>query len=706
MNEKIEVKPQVISPLKKICMSIGELPTSYLETMTYYEMLVWFTNYLRDTVIPVVNNNGEAVTELQNLFVELQEYVNNYFDNLDVQEEINNKLDEMAESGELSDIIAQYLGLAGMITFDTVAEMKLAENLVNGSKCQTLGYRTVNDGGKALYKVRTITNEDVINDGNIIALSDNTLIAELVEDEKDVVNVLQWGAYPDGLTDNTTVFNTIIDYCNSKRKNIFIPKGNYVIESDLHDITASISIYGNVSGAGQFELKTTIIDNRTSSNYLFNFPSYNTTGGIIKFINFKNMSNLYINKCIKILNAQCYEGVISNCNFYQYGIAINIYQSHGVVVDKCSFIKCGSGTANSNDFAIYIYASVDVSLINLMVDHTRFQLYVDNQSYVYVTNSHFELSTVNIVAGKSPIYCEVGLYGHVMFDNCSIIGLSYKYWMERVSITAAQVPFMVYGTYIDLNNCILSCGSGSGEYSTTYVSQCKFVNTYYGTISNCKIKSPSYLVNSFNLPQSKMVNCHVQCDIEATDYASITKKSRIVYSNTNKSHDNVLQFILPTLSPQTYPDNYPVLYNFYSDHSQIETNKGNIKFSPRLEYAALQEYNTLRIQSDIALTGVYKLKAYSTGQASLLYEGYFRINNKALYSVSNVYKNFGGGYSISIFSDDGSNDLYIQFNMLTYRTNALIVEIEGLENHQDVIMYYDPSINSALTYTNKLDITA
>ena len=68
MNEKIEIKPQVISPLKKICMTIGELPTSYLETMTYYEMLVWFTNYLRDTVIPVVNNNSEAVTELQKLY--------------------------------------------------------------------------------------------------------------------------------------------------------------------------------------------------------------------------------------------------------------------------------------------------------------------------------------------------------------------------------------------------------------------------------------------------------------------------------------------------------------------------------------------------------------------------------------------------------------------------------------------------------------
>ena len=86
---------------------------------------------------------------------------------LSSQEEINNKLDEMAESGQLTDIIAQYLGLAGMIAFDTVADMKLAENLVNGSKCHTLGFYSVGDNGSALYKVRPVTNEDVVDESSI-----------------------------------------------------------------------------------------------------------------------------------------------------------------------------------------------------------------------------------------------------------------------------------------------------------------------------------------------------------------------------------------------------------------------------------------------------------------------------------------------------------------------------------------------------------
>lgn len=85
-----------LKPFKKFCMTIGALPSSYLESLTYQELLLWFCDYLQNTVIPTIDNNAEAVKELQNLYIELKDYVDNYFKNLDVQKEINNKLDEMA----------------------------------------------------------------------------------------------------------------------------------------------------------------------------------------------------------------------------------------------------------------------------------------------------------------------------------------------------------------------------------------------------------------------------------------------------------------------------------------------------------------------------------------------------------------------------------------------------------------------------------
>ena len=699
---------------KHIClMHIQQLTNfPYIEkdfdALTDYGLLCKVVDYLNQ-VIASENAQNENILALYNAFTELKNYVENFFDNLDVQDEINNKLDEMAEDGRLEQIIEQYLNSSAIWGFDTVADMKNATNLINGSFAKTLGYYNKNDGGGATYKIRTITNSDNPNDANIIALNDETLIAELIYDNNGIINVLQWGAKKDGVTDNTSIFNKVIDYANSNNKNIYIPKGDYVIENDLHTITSSISIYGDVAGSGNNELKSIITDKRTSDNYLFDFPQMTRQGGIIKYLSFRNMSNLYRNKCIRLLNAMTYQGIIDSCNFYQYGNALYLDNTHGLTIDKCSFVKCGSDKVNASkdEFAIYIYRSVDLSLSNIMVDHTRYQLYIEDASYVYVTNSHFEVSNLNIVNGKSSIYCETGNYGHVSFTNCSFIGLSYKAWMEEASLSAAQVPFMIYGTYIDIVNSVLSCGSGSGGYDTPYGRQCKFANMYYGTIDNCKIKSPSYITNSFNLTQSKMINSHIQCDIEEEDFNNITRTSRIIYSNNGESKNNYLQFILPTTDPQTYPNIYPVLHKWHSDLTPITTNKREINFEKIKENANLQEYNTLKIQSPVVLNGVYKLKVKSYAQNSLIYEGYFRVNGKNLAIVSDIYKLFGGGYSISIFTDDDEsiNDIYIQFNMLTYRTNALIVEIEGLEGHPDILVYYVPSINTALTYTHRLDIT-
>ena len=113
MSEQITPNPSVPSQVvaevtfPKFINNLGIIPTSYKDSMSYYECLAWLCKYLEETVIPTVNQNGNAVQELQNLYIELNSYVANYFENLDVQEEINNKLDEMATDGTLENIINQ-----------------------------------------------------------------------------------------------------------------------------------------------------------------------------------------------------------------------------------------------------------------------------------------------------------------------------------------------------------------------------------------------------------------------------------------------------------------------------------------------------------------------------------------------------------------------------------------------------------------------
>ena len=80
------------------------------DALTDYDLLCKVVEYL-NKVIKQTNINSEKVKTLT-------KYVEHYFDNLDVQEEINNKLDEMAEDGTLAEIMAVYLGKMPLSTLN------------------------------------------------------------------------------------------------------------------------------------------------------------------------------------------------------------------------------------------------------------------------------------------------------------------------------------------------------------------------------------------------------------------------------------------------------------------------------------------------------------------------------------------------------------------------------------------------------------
>lgn len=56
-------------------------------------------------IITSENTLGTQVESVTNAFIELQNYVNNYFDNLDVTDEINQKLNDMATSGAFNPLL-------------------------------------------------------------------------------------------------------------------------------------------------------------------------------------------------------------------------------------------------------------------------------------------------------------------------------------------------------------------------------------------------------------------------------------------------------------------------------------------------------------------------------------------------------------------------------------------------------------------------
>ena len=187
-----EIRP--IPPFKRFCGMLGAFPEAFSDAMSVYESLEWLYHYISTEIVPKTN---EAIK----LAEELKEYVEHYFDNLDVQEEINNKLDAMAESGELAEIIAAYLQVRSVLAYDSIEDMKEATNLTDGSFVETYGFYSKGDGGGAKYKVRQITNEDDVDEITLFALIDATLVAELVV-ENSTITTKQFGIKGDG-TDET-----------------------------------------------------------------------------------------------------------------------------------------------------------------------------------------------------------------------------------------------------------------------------------------------------------------------------------------------------------------------------------------------------------------------------------------------------------------------------------------------------------------------
>lgn len=80
------------------------LPLVYDDSLSYYELLCKVVSYINNLI---EDNRAtiENVDALREAYISLQDYVNDYFDNLDVTQEISDKIDEMAADGTLLEIL-------------------------------------------------------------------------------------------------------------------------------------------------------------------------------------------------------------------------------------------------------------------------------------------------------------------------------------------------------------------------------------------------------------------------------------------------------------------------------------------------------------------------------------------------------------------------------------------------------------------------
>lgn len=239
-----------IKPFRFWCQKI--LPLVYDESLSYYELLCKVVDYL-NSVISNCNELIEGFTQLSAAYAELKNYVDNYFNNLDVQEEINNKLDALVEDGTFDDMVARSLPFVfkGITTLNMSERYSYIEDNYNNGICNAsptvLLCASYGDDGITVNSVDATTG-GVINTSlittdvgiNDISYSNGKLYFACGE------NKLKYTDYPiiGNLTDYElpdeieSVFgvtcideDTICVSDSNKPQNIYIIKDNAIIDS-------------------------------------------------------------------------------------------------------------------------------------------------------------------------------------------------------------------------------------------------------------------------------------------------------------------------------------------------------------------------------------------------------------------------------------------------------------------------------------------
>lgn len=111
------------------------LPSVYDDSLSYYELLNKVVEKL-NSMLADMNTLGENCNALYTAYVELQEYVNNYFNGYDWNKTVDDKLDDMAANGDLDELISG----VNLPTNQTIAYTRLwklnadTDTTVNGTR--------------------------------------------------------------------------------------------------------------------------------------------------------------------------------------------------------------------------------------------------------------------------------------------------------------------------------------------------------------------------------------------------------------------------------------------------------------------------------------------------------------------------------------------------------------------------------------------
>lgn len=249
---------KTLQPFRYWCQKV--LPLVYDDSLSYYELLCKVVDYLNKTMEDVETLHGD-VTNIHTAYEQLQNYVNTYFSSLDVQEEINNKLNDMANSGELSNLIKPLIN---------VNQPKIVKNENEMTNKSTIYILSTNG-----YAYQW-NGEKFAPTGLIFNVPVNAYASASFQNPIDINNATNIGSW----YINRASLNGLVD--------VDIKKYYWSVYVIKPIVLNNIDCFQLLIGAGVVSSTPTVMYYRSSLNGTFNSFS--------RIVNTKNIANNYVSK--------------------------------------------------------------------------------------------------------------------------------------------------------------------------------------------------------------------------------------------------------------------------------------------------------------------------------------------------------------------------------------------------------------------------
>lgn len=405
------------------------------DALTNYELLSKVVEYL-NKVITNENEQNQSILELYNSFNDLKDYV----DNLDLQDEVNNKLDEMVTDGTLGTIINQEIfgeinaNITKLNQFVTIEEFKEEDD-----SDDTNAFALAIADGRPIYLLDneySVSEKLTINEQTRIygkSMTDSIITATHNDYMFEYITPVQGSAYE---------HKTNIELSNFKAncKNFIkinendLEDANWVKQGSLLHL-----LFKNLWVKGKY---STLTDNNKDTNVL---PSLET---LLSYGNGFNCNSIF-------------DSAIVDCRIEDFGL--------GIYFKGCDINRIEHNRINGNGCHIYLqncvsYGSQTLILHNDILHNLRYGgIRVDGSRFDTIQDNYFETYTASA---------------------CHIYGVNER----QLTITQnrfdnpqqADINIIV----LNPNNCDIICNNRINPSNSSQLCYINVLNDYVGNFGN------------------------------------------------------------------------------------------------------------------------------------------------------------------------------------------------------------------------------